>query len=230
MPTKLLIIDDDDRMRLLLSTTLESRGYDVAAARDGIEGLRLLYQQQPDLVLLDVMMPEMDGWEVLERIRQVSTVPIIMLTAVAGVPQRVRGLTRGADDYIVKPFHQDELAARIEALLRRSQTPVQEPDRVLSFDQGALVVDTLSRRVLARGQEVHLTPTEYRFLLYLARNAGRVLTYSQILNNVWGADYEGGDKNVKVYAVYLRRKIEEDPQEPRYILSEWGVGYYMPRL
>ncbi len=230
MQTKLLLIDDDDSLRLLLGTTLQSRGYDVITAHNGLEGLRLLYQQQPDLVLLDVMMPEMDGWEALERIRQVSTVPIIMLTAVAGVPHRVRGLTRGADDYIVKPFHHDELIARIEALLRRSQTPIQEPDRVLSFDQGTLVIDTLSRRVIARGQEARLTPTEYRFLLYLAQNAGRVLTYSQILDNVWGADYEGGDKNVKVYAVYLRRKIEEDPQQPRYILSEWGVGYYMPKL
>ena len=230
MSPKLLIIDDDDGLRLLLRTTLEPKGYEVATAGSGLEGLRLLYQEQPDLVLLDVMMPEMSGWETLERIRQVSTVPVIMLTAIDGVPNRVRGLTRGADDYVVKPFHHDELAARIEALLRRSHTPAEEPDEVLRFDSGALVIDALSRRVTVRGEEVRLTPTEYRFLLYLAHNAGRVLTYSQILDNVWGADYEGGDKNVKVYAVYLRRKIEADPQEPRYVLSEWGVGYYMPRL
>ena len=230
MTAKLLLIDDDDGLRLLLRTTLQPKGYEVVTAAGGLEGLRMLYQEQPDLVLLDVMMPEMDGWETLERIRQVSTVPVIMLTAVDGVPYRVRGLSRGADDYIVKPFHHDELAARIEALLRRSQAAAQEPDAELRLDQGDLVIEPLSRRVTVRGQEVHLTPTEYRFLLYLAQNAGRVLTYSQILDNVWGSDYEGGDKNVKVYAVYLRRKIEEDPQEPRYILSEWGIGYYIPRL
>ncbi len=230
MQPKVLIVDDDDDLRLLLTDTLECEGYNVISASSGPEGVRSFHQEQPDLVLLDVLMPEMDGWEVLERIRQVSTVPILMLTAIHSVPSCVRGLSCGADDYLVKPFHQDELAARIEALLRRSQTPAQEPDRILRFDQGALVIDTLSQRVVVRGEDVRLTPTEYRFLRYLAQNAGTVLTYSQILDNVWGADYEGGDKNVKVYAVYLRRKIEEDPQAPRYILSKWGVGYYMPKF
>ncbi len=230
MQPKVLIVDDDDDLRLLLTDTLESEGYDVISASSGPEGLRSFHEEQPDLVLLDVLMPVMDGWEVLERIREVSTVPILMLTAIHGVPYCVRGLSGGADDYLVKPFHQDELAARIEALLRRSQTPAQEPERILRFDQGALVIGTLSRRVVVRGEDVELTPTEYRFLCYLAENAGTVLTYGQILDNVWGADYEGGDKNVKVYAVYLRRKIEEDPQNPRYILSKWGVGYYMPKL
>jgi DNA-binding response OmpR family regulator len=230
MQPKLLVIDDDDGLRLLMAATLESRGYDIVTASSGLEGLRLFHQEQPDVVLLYVMMPEMDGWEVLERIRQVSTVPIIMLTAIHGVPSRVRGLSRGADDYLVKPFHHDELAARIEALLRRSQTPAQEPDQIVRLDQGALVIDMQSQRVVVRGKDVRLTPTEYRFLCYLAQNAGEVLTYSQILDNVWGADYKGGDKNVKVYAVYLRRKIEKDPQDPRYILSKWGVGYYMPKL
>lgn len=230
MQPKVLIIDDDEGLRLLLRATLESRGYEVSSASSALEGLQLFHQEQPDVLLLDVMMPDMDGWEALERIRQVSNVPIIMLTAIHGIPSRVRGLSRGADDYLVKPFHHDELAARIEALLRRSQSPAEEPDRILRFDQGALVIDTQSRRVVVRGQDVRLTPTEYRFLRYLAQNAGQVLTYSQILDNVWGADYEGGDKNVKVYAVYLRRKIEEDPQDPRYILSRWGVGYYMPKL
>jgi len=230
MQPKVLIVDDDDDLRLLLTDILESEGYGVITASSGSEGLRSFHEQQPELVLLDVLMPVMDGWEVLERIREVSNVPILMLTAIHGVPSCVRGLSRGADDYLVKPFHQDELAARIEALLRRSQTPAQEPERILRFDQGALLIDTQSRRVVVRGEDVELTPTEYRFLCYLAENAGTVLSYSQILDNVWGADYEGGDKNVKVYAVYLRRKIEEDPQDPRYILSKWGVGYYMPKL
>jgi len=230
MLPKLLVVDDDDDLRLLLQTTLPREGYEVLTAGSGMEGIRLLFSQQPNVVLLDVMMPGMDGWEVLERIREVSTVPVIMLTAVDGVPHRVRGLTRGADDYVVKPFHRDELVARIEALLRRAQTTSESAPQILSFDTGKLVIDPAARRVTVCGEGVHLTPTEYRFLLYLAQNTGRVLTYSQILDNVWGADYEGGDKNVKVYAVYLRRKIEQDPQNPRYVLSEWGVGYYMPRL
>lgn len=230
MPPKLLIVDDDDALRLLLQSTLPREGYQVLAAGSGLDALRLLFSEQPDLVLLDVMMPGMDGWEVLERIREVSTVPVIMLTAVDGVPARVRGLAGGADDYVVKPFHRDELVARVEALLRRAQTPATTMQQILSFNEGKLVIDPEARRVMVCGAEVRLTPTEYRLLLYLAQNAGRVLTYAQILDNVWGSDYEGGDRNVKVYAVYLRRKIEPDPQNPRYVLSEWGVGYYMPRL
>ena len=144
MSPKLLIIDDDDALRLLLQTTLPREGYEVLTAADGVEGMRLLFSQQPDLVLLDLMMPGMDGWEVLERIREVSTVPVIMLTAVAGVPQRVRGLTRGADDYIVKPFHRDELVARMEALLRRAHTPLPEgAPQHLSFDNGKLVLSLI---------------------------------------------------------------------------------------
>ncbi len=230
MTSKILVIDDDADLQRLVQVALARRGYSVLSASDGLQGLRLLYAERPDLVVLDVMMATMDGWEALKRIREVSTLPVIMLTALGETTDLVRGLRQGADDYVVKPFHMDELAARIEALLRRYQESAEAGSHVLRFDDGNLQIDTHSRRVTVRGAEVHLTPTEYRFLLYLAQNAGRVMTYESILDNVWDATYEGGDKNVKVYATYLRRKLEQDPKNPRYIVSEWGVGYHMPKL
>jgi two-component system, OmpR family, KDP operon response regulator KdpE len=230
MTPRLLVVDDEEELLQLLRTMLERKGYQVIGAGSGLEAMRLLYHTQPDLVLLDVMMPNMDGWETLKRIREVSTVPVIMLTALSQTPSVVRGLQEGADDYVGKPFDQAELIARIDALLRRCETPVQEATGVLSFDGGNLVIDPICRRVVVRGQEVRLTPTEYRLLLYLAQNAGRVLTYDSILTNVWDMAYKGGDGNVKVFASYLRRKIEANPEQPRYICSERGVGYYMPKL
>jgi two-component system KDP operon response regulator KdpE len=230
MTAKLLVVDDEEELQELLRAMLKRKGYEVMAAGSGLEAMRLLYHAQPDLVLLDVMMPGLDGWETLQRIREVSTVPVIMLTALGQVPNVVRGLKQGADDYITKPFDRDELIARIEALLRRCETPAQEAAGALSFDGGNLVIDPICRRVVVRGQEVRLTPTEYRLLLFLAQNAGRVLTYDSILTNVWDMAYKGGDGNVKVYASYLRHKIEADPDQPRYICSERGVGYYMPKM
>jgi len=227
---KLLVVDDEEDLQQLLRAMLERRGYEVLSASGGLQAIRRLYHERPDLVLLDVMMPGMDGWETLKRIREMSTVPVIMLTALGEVNHVVQGLQIGADDYVSKPFDREELIARIEALLRRSTQPVDQADQTLSFDNGHLIIDPVSRRVVVHGQEVRLTPTEYRFLLYLAQNAGRVLTYESILSNVWDVAYQGGDKNVKVYATYLRRKIEPDPQQPRYICSERGVGYYMPKL
>ena len=230
MVGKLLVVDDEEDLLLLLRATLERRGYEVLCATGGLQAIRLLYHERPDLILLDVMMPGMDGWETLQRIREMSTVPVIMLTALGGVTHVVQGLQIGADDYVSKPYDREELTARIEALLRRCTQPAEQTDQALSFDHGHLVIDPVGRRVVVRGEEVQLTPTEYRFLLYLAQNAGRVLTYDSILANVWDVAYQGGDKNVKVYATYLRRKIEPDPQQPRYICSERGVGYYMPKL
>jgi two-component system, OmpR family, KDP operon response regulator KdpE len=227
---KLLVVDDEEDLQQLLRAMLERRGYEVLSASGGLQAIRRLYHERPDLVLLDVMMPGMDGWETLKRIREMSTVPVIMLTALGEVTHVVQGLQIGADDYVSKPFDREELIARIEALLRRSTQPVDQADQILSFDSGHLIIDPVCRRVVVQGQEVRLTPTEYRFLLYLAQNAGRVLTYESILANVWDVAYQGGDKNVKVYATYLRRKIEPDPQQPRYICSERGVGYYMPKL
>ncbi|MBN1138641.1 MAG: response regulator transcription factor [Anaerolineae bacterium] len=230
MAAKLLVVDDEEDLQQLLQAMLARRGYEVLSASSGLQAIRLLYHERPDLVLLDVMMPDMDGWETLKRIREMSTVPVIMLTALGEVTHVVQGLQTGADDYVPKPFDREELIARIEALLRRCAQPTEDEDQTLSFDQGHLVIDPVCRRVMVHGQEVRLTPTEYRFLLYLAQNAGRVLTYETILANVWDVAYQGGDKNVKVYATYLRRKIEPDPKQPRYICSERGVGYYMPKL
>lgn len=230
MVPKLLVVDDEEDLQQLLRAMLERRGYQVLSASGGLQAIRMLYHERPDLVLLDVMMPGMDGWETLKRIREMSTVPVIMLTALGEVSHIVQGLQIGADDYISKPFDREELTARIEALLRRCTQPVDQAEQALSFDGGHLIIDPVCRRVVVRGQEVRLTPTEYRFLLYLAQNAGRVLTYENILANVWDVAYQGGDKNVKVYAIYLRRKIEPDPQHPRYICSERGIGYFMPKL
>jgi len=207
---KLLVVDDEEDLQQLLRAMLERRGYEVLSASGGLQAIRRLYHERPDLVLLDVMMPGMDGWETLKRIREMSTVPVIMLTALGEVNHVVQGLQIGADDYVSKPFDREELIARIEALLRRSTQPVDQADQTLSFDNGHLIIDPVCRRVVVHGQEVRLTPTEYRFLLYLAQNAGRVLTYESILSNVWDVAYQGGDKNVKVYATYLRRKIEPD--------------------
>jgi DNA-binding response OmpR family regulator len=230
MKPKVLIVDDDADLQRLVEVALSRRGYHMLSAADGLQGLRLLYEQRPDLVVLDVMMANMDGWQALQRIREVSNVPVIMLTALGETADLVRGLKQGADDYLVKPFQMEELAARIEALLRRSQEVADAESHILDFDGGNLRIDIPSRRVTVRGEEVRLTPTEYRFLVYLAQNAGRVMTYDSILANVWDTSYEGGDRNVKVYATYLRRKLEEDPKNPRYIQSEWGVGYYMNKL
>jgi DNA-binding response OmpR family regulator len=230
MKPKILVIDDDADLQRLVQVALERRGYQVLSASDGLQGLRFLYEDRPDLVVLDVMMSNMDGWEALGRIRELSSVPVIMLTALGETADLVRGLNQGADDYVVKPFQMEELVARIEALLRRSQEAAEDGSYLLSIDDGNLLIDTRSRRVTVRGNEVRLTPTEYRLLVYLAQNAGRVMTYENILASVWDVTYEGGDKNVKVFVTYLRRKIEQDPKNPRYIQSEWGIGYFMPKL
>jgi DNA-binding response OmpR family regulator len=230
MKPLILVVDDDADLQRLVQVALSRRGYRVLSASDGLQGLRLLYEERPDLVVLDVMMSKMDGWEALGRIRELSSLPVLMLTALGETADLVRGLEQGADDYVVKPFQMEELVARIEALLRRSQEAVEDTNHLLCIDDGNLLVDTHSRRVTVRGSEVRLTPTEYRFLVYLAQNAGRVMTYENILANVWDSTYEGGDKNVKVYATYVRRKIEQDPKNPRYIQSEWGIGYFMPKL
>jgi two-component system KDP operon response regulator KdpE len=176
------------------------------------------------------MMPEMDGWEMLRRLREFSDVPVIMLTALGGTESKIRGLDIGADDYVTKPFEIRELKARIRAALRRAVVPPSDGEPLLSFDGGRLTIDPASRQVTIGGQEASLTPTEYKLLLYLAINPGQVLTYDQILDNVWGPGYEDSPSNVKVYIRRLRRKVEEDPRNPRYILTQWGVGYFLARF
>jgi two-component system response regulator VicR len=216
MGEKILVVDDELDLTMLLQRILVREGYQVQTAEDGTAGLRLAYSFQPDLILLDVMMPEMDGWTMLRRLREFCDVPVIFLTAVGGLEPTIDGLDLGADDYITKPFARAELVARVQAVLR--------------FDGGNLVIDPSIYSVSVRGQDVSLTPTEYELLLYLALNAGRVLTYEDILVQVWGEEYEGSDSNVKVYVRRLRHKIEENPSEPRYILNHWGVGYSLARI
>jgi DNA-binding response OmpR family regulator len=192
--------------------------------------LRLAFDFRPDLILLDVMMPGMDGWTMLNRLREFTDVPVVMLTAVGGEESLVHGLDSGADDYLTKPFSMHELKARIRAVLRRSSLDARTEDRSLRFDNGQLVIDPPSQQVTVRGELVDLTPTEYRLLLCLAYNAGRVLNPDQILDHVWGPGYEDSVASVKLYVWYLRRKIEDDPGNPRYILTKRGAGYYMASL
>jgi two-component system KDP operon response regulator KdpE len=227
---RILVVDDAPEMTWLLEKSLSKDHHDVEIAYNGQEGLRKAYAFQPDLVVLDIMMPDMDGWDMLRRLRQFSEVPVIMLTAITGVDSRIRGLDGGADDYLSKPFEVEELKARIRAMLRRATTPLLDRGPVLRFDGGQLIVDPVVHQVTVRGSVVSLTPTEYKLLLCLALNAGRALTYSEILDSVWGPGYEDGRNNVKVYIQHLRRKIEADPGQPRYILNQWGIGYCLAKI
>jgi DNA-binding response OmpR family regulator len=229
MATKILVVDDAKETTWLLNRILTDVGYEVEIANNGVEGLRQAYGFQPDLILLDVMMPDMDGWTMLSRLREFSDVPVILLTAVGDELDKVHGLDLGADDYLTKPFGMEELKARIRATLRRvASQPVSE-DHILRFDNGDLVIDPSRHQVTVKGQVVELTPTEYKLLLYLAYNAGRVLSFDQILDNVWGPGYEDSTTNIKVYIWCLRRKIETDPNKPRYILTKRGAGYYLAK-
>ena len=230
MNLKLLVVDDSQDTTLVLKRVLQQEGYEVQVAQNGAEGLRLAFDFRPDLILLDVMMPGMDGWTMLNRLREFTDVPVIMLTAVGGEDSLIHGLDSGADDYLTKPFSMQELKARIRAVLRRSSLDARTEDRTLRFDNGQLVIDPPSQQVTVRGELVELTPTEYRLLLCLAYNAGRVLNPDQILDHVWGPGYEDSVSSVKLYVWYLRRKIESDPSDPRYILTKRGAGYFMASL
>jgi len=230
MATKILIVDDEPELARFLETVLDREGYELQCAFDAQQGLRQAYSFQPDLILLDVMMPGMDGWEMLRRLREFSHVPVIMLTAIHGVNSVVQGLDTGADDYVTKPFQIHELKARIRATLRRASLPSSAEEVALFFDGGQLVIDPSSHQVTVRGRAVDLTPTEYKLLLYLAYNAGRVVTYEQILDSVWGPGYEGNQANVKVFVRNLRRKLESDPSQPRYILTQRGAGYCLAKI
>jgi len=222
--TKLLIIDDDLTLVNALKLYLSKGGYVVITAANGIEGLQILYNERPDLVVLDIMMPKMDGWEVCKRIRELSDVPIIMLTARDQETDRVMGLKMGADDYIAKPFSLKELEARLEAVLRRTRLPPPTRGRVLYSDE-ILSIDSERWEVRRRGELVDLTPTELRLLLVLAENAGRVLTHQQLLEQVWGPEYIDETDYTKLFIWRLRQKIEDDPTNPRYIITERGLGY-----
>jgi two-component system, OmpR family, KDP operon response regulator KdpE len=226
----ILVVDDDPEICQFLHLVLTQEGANVTTAGDGKQALRAFYAGRPDLVILDIMMPEMDGYETCRRLRDLSDVPIIMLTALGQADAIVKGLGCGADDYVTKPFELAVLRARIEALLRRSalRKPAEE-ESALYKDQH-LVIDTAQHSVLVKGERVALSPTEYQLLAVLVRHAGQLLTYSQLLQQVWGWEYKEQTDYLHVYMSRLRHKLEPDPQAPRYLLTEQRMGYrFMPQ-
>lgn len=222
--TTVLIIDDDASLVAALGVYFSKLGYIVLCASEGLTGLQQLYNHHPDVVILDIMMPNMDGWETCRRIRELSDVPIIMLTARDQEADRVMGLRLGADDYVSKPFGMKELAARLEALLRRAKIEKRDPEPVLFADEN-LTIDASRWEVRRGGQLLDLTSTELRFLFFLVQNANHVLSHEQILAYVWGAEYASETDYTKLFVWRLRRKLEPDPRHPQYILTERGIGY-----
>ncbi|MGD2039527.1 MAG: response regulator transcription factor [Anaerolineae bacterium] len=220
----ILAVDDEPRMIRFVRMNLELEGFQVTEATSGMEALEKVRDELPDLVLLDVMMPEMDGYETLERLREISTVPVIMLTVKGEEEDRIRGLELGADDYVTKPFSPRELASRIRAVLRRAEMPSPIAKTALRIDDH-LQIDFRQREVIVDGEPIRLRPTEYRLLYHLVNNAGWVMTHEMLLSKVWGYEYREETGLLRLYITYLRKKIEPDTSNPRYILTERGVGY-----
>ncbi len=225
----ILIVDDEARIRDFVRMNLELEHYRVIEAENAIEALDQLRENLPDLVVLDVMMPGMDGFEALQAIREVSTIPVIMLTARQNEQDKIHGLDLGADDYLAKPFSPRELLSRIRALLRRSlmDPPSRKTEIAVDAD---LKIDFARREVVVRGKKVALRPTEYRLLYHLVNNAGRLLTHETLLSKVWGREYRDEAHYLRLYITYLRQKLETDPSHPQYILTERGVGYRFKAL
>lgn len=221
---RILVVDDDPRLLKLVRIKLEMAGFAVTTASSGAAALEEFDLETPDATVLDVSMPGMDGFALTQRIREASNVPIIMLTAMGEQTQKVRGLELGADDYLTKPFDPDELVARVRALLRRSQTtgPIDDRHVVIAGD---LTIDFLKRKVEHDGRPVKLTPTEYKLLQQLAQQAGKVIPHADLLSKVWGPEYRDENGYLWVYIRSLRQKLEKDPSNPKYILSEPGFGY-----
>jgi two-component system KDP operon response regulator KdpE len=220
---RVLVVDDEERMVRFIRMNLEHDGFLVAEAFNGKQAIDKL-RDTPDLVLLDVMMPDIDGFEVLETIREVSSVPVIMLTAKGEENDRVRGLELGADDYITKPFSPRELVSRVKAVLRRTEGVSGSMHELIEVDD-RLKIDFDRREIWLEGKLVKLRPTEYRLLYHLVQNAGWVVSHDQLLQKVWGYEYRDEPHYVRLYINYLRQKLEKDPADPKYILTERGVGY-----
>jgi DNA-binding response OmpR family regulator len=218
-----LVVDDDPALLKLMGDSLGLAGYRVITASEGKTALQLVEDSKPDLVLLDVMMPDMDGWQVCQRVRQFSQVPIIMLTAKAQSEDVIHGLEIGAQDYVVKPFSVDVVLARVKAVLRRSKFPEEMPQAILT--SGELCIDVAQHTVRLAGEEVKLTPTEYRLLCLLARNAGKVIPPERLLTEIWGRQYHGDTHLLQVVINRLRKKIKDNPRSPRYIATRSGIGY-----
>ena len=221
---KILVVDDEERMVRFIRLNLEHDGFVVSEAYNGKQALQALRDVTPDLIILDIMMPDMDGFEVLEMVREINSVPVIMLTAKGEENDRVRGLELGADDYITKPFSPRELTSRIKAVLRRTEGAGTGIHGLMEIDD-RLKIDFDRHEIWLEGKIVKLRPTEYRLLYHLVLNAGWVISHDQILAKVWGYEYRDEPHYVRLYINYLRQKLEKDPADPKYILTERGVGY-----
>jgi DNA-binding response OmpR family regulator len=227
--TTILAVDDEPRLLKFVAYNLESEGYAVLTATDGQQALDLIKEHKPDLVLLDLMMPEMDGFSVCQAIRQFSAIPIIIVTARGQDQDKIRGFDLGADDYLTKPFSVEELIVRIRAVLRRTQVTTNDYAYALQTTMtiGPLSIDDARHQVKMADQEIVLSPLEYRLLFYLAQNAGRVMSQEQLLAQVWGEEYAGEGHLLRVNMSRLRSKLEPDPAHPRYLLTKVGIGYML---
>ena len=221
---RILVVDDEERMVRFIRLNLEHDGFQVLEAFKGAQAIDRLRTGLPDLILLDVMLPDIDGFEVLRMIREISTVPVIMLTAKGEEEDRIHGLELGADDYISKPFSPRELVSRVKAVLRRTEAATGTIHGLIEVDD-RLKIDFDRHEVWLEGKLVNLRPTEYRLLYHLVQNAGWVVSHDQILTNVWGYEYRDQPHYVRLYINYLRKKLEKDPANPKYILTERGTGY-----
>ncbi|NOZ29884.1 MAG: response regulator transcription factor [Chloroflexi bacterium] len=231
MSDKVLVVEDEPILVETLTYNLRRQGYEVLTAMDGLSALNLARQERPDLIVLDLMLPKLDGLEVCRILRQEMSIPILMLTARADEVDRVVGLEMGADDYLTKPFSMRELLARVKALLRRvrmdreSMEAMAQTGRQETLNLGDLIIDLQRREVRRQGALLHLKPKEYDLLVFLARNSGVVLSRDLILERVWGWDYDGGSRTVDVHIRWLREKIEPDPAHPTRIVTVRGIGY-----
>ncbi len=220
---RILVIDDDPTLNSLIRQSFHAKGYEVITALNGMEGLKLAYRSHPDVILLDIMMPDLDGYETCRRLREISEVPVLMLTAMASEDDLLRGFEAGADDYVKKPFSLKELDARITAVLKRS---TNGDNGEIAYDDGTLRVDLQRQHVYRDNLRIHVTPTEFRLLSCLIRHRGHVVSHEDLLREVWGDGYLDAVPSLSIYIRYLREKIEENPSEPRYIMTKWGVGYW----
>lgn len=231
---RVLCVEDDSQMRTFLQAQLKARGFQVQAVRDGDQAIDIAAIFQPHLVLLDLMLPSLDGLTFLRRLREWSSIPVIVLSAHDNEPMKIKALDMGADDYLIKPFSLNELLARIRVALRRSESAIimkEHTDERPTYQCGGkkgLIVDFAHRKVYTGGQEVHLTPTEYDLLSDLAHHAGKILTHRELLQHVWGQDYSGEHTYLRTFVRHLRLKLEPEPSHPQFLRNEPGVGYFVP--
>lgn len=223
MKPKILVIDDDETLTEVLELNLRAKGYQVMTANTGLDGIKLAYETHPDLIVLDVMMPEMDGYDTCKRLREMSDVPILFLTAKGLEQDLIKGFEVGGDDYVRKPFSLREVEARVQALLKRRVNRDKSDNH---YDDGRLRIDLETQHVYRDGEMVHLTPTEFRLLRALVKNMGAVVTHEELLREAWGEGYTDATASLSLYIRYLREKIEDNPGDPNNILTKWGIGYW----